>query len=69
MRDGGAAGNARQAWALVAASGKRGFTVVDASAALCIAERRGSACVALDEDLRGPGFDVLPMRGGHAEQE
>lgn len=47
-------------WRLVQAQGKRGLTVVDASAVLCVRERPGSVCVAVDEDLTGFGFQVYP---------
>lgn len=39
---------------------RRGFTIVDASAVACIAERPGSLCVAIDDGLRGLGFEVHP---------
>lgn len=38
----------------------RGLTSVDASCIACVRERPGSACIAVDDDLRGLGFDVLP---------
>jgi len=47
-------------WNLVETQQKRSFTVVDASAVICIAERPGSVCVAVDEDLRAFHFEVFP---------
>jgi predicted nucleic acid-binding protein len=47
-------------WRLVQSQGKRGFTVVDASAVFCVRERAGSVCVAVDEDLADFGFQVYP---------
>lgn len=47
-------------WDIVRSTGCRGLTVVDASAVACIRERAGSVCVAVDTDLTGFGFDVLP---------
>jgi len=47
-------------WKIVKDSGRRSLTVVDASAVTCIRERAGSVCVAVDTDLKGFGFDVLP---------
>lgn len=40
----------------------RTFTSVDASCVACVQERPGSDCIAVDEDLRGFGFDVYPAR-------
>lgn len=52
-------------WNLVEAQHKRSFTAVDASAVVCIGERPGSVCVAVDEDLRGFGFEMFPkIRAG-----
>jgi hypothetical protein len=47
-------------WDIVRSSGRRSLTVVDASAVACIRERAGSVCIAVDTDLSGFGFDVLP---------
>jgi len=47
-------------WDIVIGSGRRSLTVVDASAVACIHERAGSVCIAVDTDLTGFGFDVLP---------
>jgi predicted nucleic acid-binding protein len=38
----------------------RAFTSVDASCVACVLERPGSDCIALDEDLKGFGFEVHP---------
>ena len=48
--------------ALVAHAEKpgRGFTLVDACGVVCVRDRPGSVCVALDSDFEGRGFDVVP---------
>jgi hypothetical protein len=51
-------------WKVVAQRGKRSFTVVDESAVVFIEDRPGSVCVAVDEDLEGLGFDVVPKLAG-----
>jgi predicted nucleic acid-binding protein len=38
----------------------RAFTIVDASCVVCVRERAGSDCIAVDDDLRGFGFEVYP---------
>lgn len=48
-------------WPLVESEGRRGFTVVDASAVTCIRERPGSVCVAVDSGLAGFGFEIVPQ--------
>ena len=47
-------------WRLVREENRRNLAVVDASAVVCIRERPGSVCVAVDDDLRRFEFDVLP---------
>ncbi len=47
-------------WNLVETQQKRSFTAVDASAVVCIEERPGSCCVAVDDDLRAFDFEVCP---------
>jgi predicted nucleic acid-binding protein len=51
----------RDIWRLVDTRRKRSFTAVDASAVVCIGERPGSVCVAVDDDLRAFDFDVFPV--------
>jgi predicted nucleic acid-binding protein len=47
-------------WRLVREEQRSSLTVVDASAVVCIRERPGSVCVAVDDDLRSFEFEVLP---------
>ena len=47
-------------WDIARISRRRSLTVVDASAVACIRERAGSVSIAVDTDLTGFGFYVLP---------
>jgi predicted nucleic acid-binding protein len=47
-------------WCLVREKQRRRLRLVDARAVVCIRERPGSVCVAVDDDLRRFEFDVLP---------
>lgn len=50
-----------EVWRLVEERNRRGFTAVDASLVVSIRERPGSFCIAVDKDLSGFGFEVVPQ--------
>lgn len=49
-------------WRIHVSRSERGFTIVDASIVACIEDRPGCACLAVDDGLRGLGFEVLPEK-------
>lgn len=51
-------------WPICKGRRLRGFTIVDASVVACMEEHPGATCIALDEDLKGFGFPLLPERTG-----
>lgn len=51
----------QEIWKLVISEKKRSFTVVDASAVVCVRDRPGSVCLAVDADLERFDFEVVPQ--------